>query len=332
MRILVTGGAGFIGSHFVKLALKQESVSKVVNLDKLTYAGNLATLKDIENDERYSFVKGDIADEAVIEDIFKSGIDIVVNFAAETHVDRSIKSASDFITTDIKGVHVLLEAARKYPLKRFIQISTDEVYGSIKEGAADERYPLMPANPYSASKSGGDRLAYSYYNTYDVPVIVTRASNNYGPFQYPEKLIPLFITNALDNMKLPMYGDGLYIRDWIHAVDHCKAVWFLLENGVNGEIYNIGGGNEKTNKELTEFILDELNLGWTMVETVKDRPGHDRRYALSCEKMHNLGWTPEISYIDGLKDTINWYKENRWWWESIKSGEYKKYYADHYGK
>ncbi|EKD27445.1 MAG: hypothetical protein ACD_79C00719G0001 [uncultured bacterium] len=331
MKILVTGGAGFIGSHFVKLALEKKEVTKVVNLDKLTYAGNLSTLKMIEKNPKYEFVKGDIADPLIVDEIYKKGIDTVVNFAAETHVDRSIKNAGDFIQTDVKGVFVLLEAARQYGLKKFIQISTDEVYGSIAKGHATEESPLMPSNPYSASKAGGDRLAFSYFKTYNIPVIVTRASNNYGPFQYPEKLIPLFITNALENKKLPMYGDGLYRRDWIYANDHCEAIWFLINKGTDGEIYNIGGGNEKTNWDITDFILKKLNLDKSVVQSVKDRPGHDRRYALSCNKINALGWAPKVNFEEGLDKTIDWYKATENWWKPIKDGEYKKYYEEHYG-
>jgi dTDP-glucose 4,6-dehydratase len=331
MKLLVTGGAGFIGSCFVKLALEKQSVERVVNLDKLTYAGNLSNLESVSKDPRYRFVRGDIADPGAVERIYREGIDAVVNFAAETHVDRSIRDAGDFITTDVQGVFVLLEAARKHGIEKFIQISTDEVYGSISEGAANESFPLMPSNPYSASKAGGDRLAYSFFKTFDLPVIVTRASNNYGPFQYPEKIIPLFITNALEGRNLPMYGDGLYRRDWIHVCDHCEAVWFLLEHGMPGQTYNIGGGNECTNRDLTEKILEYLGLDWSRVETVRDRPGHDRRYALDCAKLRALGWTPSVDFDRGLLETIDWYRDNAKWWEPIKSGEYRNYYLEHYG-
>ncbi len=332
MRLLVTGGAGFIGSTFIKQVLNKSEVTKVVNLDKLTYAGNLSTLEPISKNPKYQFVKGDIADAECVDSIMKGGIDVVVNFAAETHVDRSIKGALDFIHTDMEGVYILLEASKKYEIKKFIQISTDEVYGSIAEGAASETYPLMPANPYSASKAGGDRLAYSFYKTYGLPVIVTRASNNYGPYQYPEKLIPLFITNGLEGKKLPMYGDGLYRRNWIHAEDHCDGVWFLIQNGKVGETYNIGGEKELPNIELTEIILRELGLDKSVIEYVKDRPGHDRRYALDSAKLKSLGWECKIPFEKGIKDTLNWFKQNEAWWKPLKSGEYKRYYEEHYGK
>ena len=332
MRLLVTGGAGFIGSTFIKQILNKNEVTKVVNLDKLTYAGNLSTLEPIAKNPKYQFVKGDIADAECVDGIMKGGIDVVVNFAAETHVDRSIKGALDFIHTDMEGVYILLEASRKYGIQKFIQISTDEVYGSIAEGAANETYPLMPANPYSASKAGGDRLAYSFYKTYGLPVVVTRASNNYGPYQYPEKLIPLFITNGLEGKKLPMYGDGLYRRNWIHAEDHCDGVWFLIQKGKAGETYNIGGEMELPNMELTEIILKELGLDKSVIEYVKDRPGHDRRYALDSAKLKSLGWKCKIPFEKGIKETLDWYRQNENWWKPIKSGEYKRYYEEHYGK
>ena len=332
MRLLVTGGAGFIGSTFIKQILNKNEVTKVVNLDKLTYAGNLSTLEPIAKNPKYQFVKGDIADAECVDGIMKGGIDVVVNFAAETHVDRSIKGALDFIHTDMEGVYILLEASRKYGIQKFIQISTDEVYGSIAEGAANETYPLMPANPYSASKAGGDRLAYSFYKTYGLPVVVTRASNNYGPYQYPEKLIPLFITNGLEGKKLPMYGDGLYRRNWIHAEDHCDGVWFLIQKGKAGETYNIGGEMELPNIELTEIILKELGLDKSVIEYVKDRPGHDRRYALDSAKLKSLGWKCKIPFEKGIKETLDWYRQNENWWKPIKSGEYKRYYEEHYGK
>ena len=332
MKILVTGGAGFIGSHFIKYVLQQKEVKKIINLDKLTYAGNLSTLREVEKNTSYEFVKGDIADPQVVESIFQKGVDAVVNFAAETHVDRSIQNPGDLIQTDVYGVYVLLEACKKFGIQRFIQVSTDEVYGSIAEGFAHENYPLMPSNPYSASKAGGDRLAYSYFKTYALPVIVTRTSNNYGPFQYPEKLIPLFITNAIEGKKLPLYGDGLYRRDWIHAVDHCSGLWFLLKNGQSGETYNIAGQNETNNLQITEMILNFFGLDHSSVEKVKDRPGHDRRYAIDDSKIQKLGWKSTISFEKGLRETIEWFQSNAWWWEPIKKGDFRKYYQKQYGE
>jgi len=332
MKILITGGAGFIGSHFVKFVLRQKEVQKVINLDKLTYAGNLTTLTSVDKDPKYEFIKGDIADQEVVHRIFAEGVDILVNFAAETHVDRSINQAQDFIVTDIQGVFILLEAAKKFGIKKFIQVSTDEVYGSIAVGQATESFPLMPSNPYSASKSGGDRLAYAYYKTYGLPVMVTRASNNYGAYQYPEKLIPLFITNALKGKKCPMYGDGCYDRDWLHVSDHCEAIWTILHRGVDGETYNIAGEMVLSNSTVAEMILTDLHLSPSLIESVTDRPGHDRRYAMDAGKLRQLGWTPKIAFEEGLKDTIIWYTNNEDWWVPIKNGSYKKYYLEQYGE
>lgn len=330
MNILVTGGAGFIGSHFIKWILNDQNNVSVINLDKLTYAGNLQNLEKVSTHPRYRFIKGDICDQKLVEDIFSAGIDIVVNFAAETHVDRSIQSADQFIQTDMKGVYVLLEASKKFGVERFIQISTDEVYGSISEGFVDENAPLMASNPYSASKAGGDRLAYSYFKTFNVPVIITRTCNNYGPFQYPEKLIPLFVTNAIEGKPLPLYGDGLNRRDWIHAIDHCRAVWFLCQSGTPGEVYNVSGQCELSNIDITKQILSLMNLPESCIKPVKDRPGHDRRYAINDEKIRGLGWQSIYSFESGLKETIEWYQENKNWWEPIKSGEFKQYYQSQY--
>lgn len=330
-RYLVTGGAGFIGSNFVKYILGKYEDAHVVNLDKLTYAGNPENLTEVENDTRYTFVKGDIADEDAVSELMKDGVDYVVNFAAETHVDRSIGDPTDFIKTDVFGTYVLLENAKQYGIKRFIQISTDEVYGSIAEGYATEESPLMPSNPYSASKSGADRLAYSYFATYDLPVIITRASNNYGPNQYPEKLIPLFVTNAIEDIQLPLYGDGKNVRDWLYVRDHCEAVDFVIESGENGEVYNIAGGNEKMNIEITAFIIKYLGKPESIIKYVTDRPGHDRRYALSGEKLRKLGWAAGGDFEEKMRETIDWYVENLQWWKKIKSGEFKKYYMEHYG-
>lgn len=335
-KVLVTGGAGFIGSNFVRYALRHHPDWQVVNLDKLTYAGNPRNLDDITSDPvtsaRYRFVQGDIADEACVNPLFaEEQFDFALNFAAETHVDRSIGNPGDFIKTDVYGTYVLLEAAKQYGLQRFIQISTDEVYGSIEKGSFTEESPLNPRNPYSASKAGADRLAYSYYATYDLDVIVTRASNNYGPFQYPEKLIPLFVTNALDDKPLPLYGDGKNIRDWLHVEDHCSGLDFVLLNGKPGEVYNIGGGNERMNCEITQLILKTLGKPESLVRQVEDRKGHDRRYSISTEKLFNLGWRPSRTFDTGIIETIRWFENNRPWWEPIKSGEYKDYYLKMYG-
>ena len=331
MKYLVTGGAGFIGSNFVHYLLETYADCRVVNLDKLTYAGNLDNLKDIADDSRHHFIHGDIADEELVETIFCEGIDVAVNFAAETHVDRSIGSPGDFITTDVYGTYVLLEAAKRCGVRKFIQISTDEVYGTIQHGrSSTENDVLMPRNPYSASKAGADRLAYSYFATYGVPVCITRASNNYGPYQYPEKLIPLFVTNLLEDKPVPIYGDGRHVRDWLHVRDHCGAVDIVIRKGVDGEVYNIGGGNERENIELVDIIFDQLKKPESLKQYVKDRLGHDRRYSLSTAKMRRLGWTPAVDFEKGIRTTIDWYVDNRWWWEKIKSGAYLEYYRKQY--
>ena len=330
MKVLITGGAGFIGSNFIRYYLGRHKDCAVVNLDKLTYAGNLDNLRDLEFDSRYRFVKGDIADEPLVERIVGDGIEAIINFAAETHVDRAIGHAGDFIHTDVYGAFVLLESARTHKLKKFIQISTDEVYGSIEKGSFSETDPLMPRNPYAASKAGADRLAYSYSATYRLPVVITRASNNFGPYQYPEKVIPLFVTNALRGIPLPLYGDGMNVRDWLFVEDHCRAVDFLIENGVDGEVYNIGGGNELANIELTYFILDYLEKPRTLIARVKDRQGHDRRYSLNCDKLKKLGWRPRDDFQAAMRETIDWYARNEWWWDKLKSGEYWEYYRKQY--
>jgi len=326
---LVTGGAGFIGSNYIHFLLRNRDDVRVINLDKLTYAGNLKNLLDVEKDDRYEFVHGDICNRELVDTLIQK-CDVIVNFAAESHVDRSIGAPDDFIKTDIFGAFVLLESARSHGIEKFIQISTDEVYGSIENGSFREDDPLMPSSPYSASKAGADRLAYSYYVTYDLPVIITRCSNNYGPFQYPEKLIPLFVTNAMDDKKLPIYGDGKNVRDWIFVDDHCSAIELLIEKGVNGEIYNIGAGNEENNLHITKTILDVLNKSDDLMTFVTDRPGHDRRYSVTTEKLRTLGWKPGHDFESAMKKTIAWYVENRWWWEPLKSGEYLDYYRTHY--
>jgi len=329
IKFLVTGGAGFIGCNYIRYLLAKRRDVEVINLDKLTYAGNLDNLRDVEKDARYRFVHGDICDEKLVNSLMP-GVEVVVNFAAESHVDRSIGSPDDFIRTDVFGAFVLLEASRKNKIKKFIQISTDEVYGSIENGSFRETDALMPSSPYSASKAGADRLAFSYFVTYGVPVIITRCSNNFGPYQYPEKLIPLFVTNAIDDKQLPIYGDGKNVRDWIYVDDHCDAIDFVYEHGADGEVYNIGGGNERTNLEITEHILQRLGKPETLMTYVTDRLGHDRRYSLDITKIGALGWKPRHTFVEALDHTIGWYRENRWWWEKLKSGEYLEFYKKNY--
>ncbi len=331
-RVLVTGGCGFIGSNFVRLVLAERPGWEVVNLDKLTYAGRLENLADVASDPRYRFVKGDICDPGTVREAM-AGCTAAVNFAAETHVDRSLLGAAHFIDTDIKGVLVLLEEARRIGLERFVQISTDEVYGSIREGSFTEESLLNPRNPYAASKAGGDRLAFAYSATYGVPVVITRASNNYGPYQYPEKLIPLFVTNALRDESLPLYGDGRNVRDWLHVADHCRAVLFLLESGVPGEVYNIAGGNERENIEITHHVLRLLGKPASLIRPVEDRVGHDRRYSLDASKLRRLGWAPTVPFERGLEGTVRWYEEHQDWWRPIKDhdGEFRRYYEEQYG-
>ena len=326
---LVTGGAGFIGSNFIHYIFNKYEDINIINLDKLTYAGNLDNLKNIENDARYKFIKGDICDEQLVDSLVKDS-DVVINFAAESHVDRSIGKPDDFIRTDVFGTFVLLEASRKYEIEKFIQISTDEVYGSTLGDSFIETDPLMPSSPYSASKTGADRLAFSYFVTYNMSILITRCSNNFGPYQYPEKLVPLFVTNALENKKLPIYGDGKNVRDWIYVEDHCSAIDTVLHKGKDGEVYNIGGGNEKTNLEITDFILKQLDKSKELMSFVEDRLGHDRRYSLNWDKIAKLGWKPDFTFETAMEATIEWYQENRQWWEKIKSGEYLDYYKKHY--
>lgn len=329
MKILITGGAGFMGSNAVKYFLKKYSDVQIVNLDKLTYAGNLENLKEIENDPRYKFIKGDIADEKIVEEAAKD-VDVIINYAAETHVDRSILDPKAFITTDVLGTYTLLEAAKKYGIKKYIQISTDEVFGSINDGKFTEESPFEPNSPYAASKAGGDHLCRAYYKTYGVPVIVTHSCNFFGPYQYPEKLIPLFITNLLENKKVPVYGDGQQIREWIFTEDHCRAIDTILQKGEIGEVYNIGTGNEIPNIEITKILLKELGKDESSIDYVKDRPGHDRRYAIDSGKLRKLGWQPEVNFEQGVKQTVDWYKNNEQWWKIIKSGEYLEYYKKQY--
>ena len=332
--VLVTGGAGFIGSNFVRHALSLHPTWQITTLDKLTYAGRLENLQGVLDHPRHTFVKGDVADAGVAAPLVKAS-NIVVHFAAETHVDRSIMSAGEFITTDVYGTFVLLEAAREAPdLRRFVQISTDEVYGSVAEGSSRETDELRPRNPYSASKAGADRLAYSYWATYGVPVIITRASNNYGPYHFPEKLIPLFITNAIDDIPVPLYGDGLQERDWLHVTDHCRAVDFLIEAGTAGDVYNVGGGNHVRNIDLTRRILDLVGQSESLIHPVADRVGHDRRYSLDSSKLQRLGWQPQVPFDAGLRDTVAWYRQNEWWWRPIKEqdADFRAFYDAQYGE
>lgn len=332
VEVLVTGGAGFIGSNFVRYALRTHADWRVTTLDKLTYAGRRENLHDVMDDPRHTFVHGDIVDAAVSAPLVERAA-IVVHFAAETHVDRSIMAAGDFIRTDVEGTFVLLEAARRAAgLRRFVQISTDEVYGSVPVGSSRETDELKPRNPYAASKAGADRLAYSYWATYGVPVIVTRASNNYGPYQFPEKVIPLFATNAIDDIPVPLYGDGRNVRDWLHVDDHCRALDLLIERATDGEVYNIGGGNDIMNVELTHRILAALGKPASLIKPVADRPGHDRRYSLDTTKLRALGWTPQVAFEDGLAATVAWYRENEWWWRPIKERDpaFRAYYQAQY--
>jgi len=318
MRLFVSGGAGFIGSDFVRRMLAKHDDWEIVCFDVLTYAGNPDNLKPVEADPRYTFVRGDIRDRAVV-DAALEGVDAIVNFAAETHVDRSIADPGAFLTTDILGTHTLLEAVRERGIAKMVQVSTDEVYGSIDEGSFCETDRIRPTSPYSASKAGGDLQVLAYHTTYDLPVTITRGSNTYGPYQYPEKLIPLFVTNALEGLKLPLYGDGLNVRDWLHADDHADGIEAALLHGRAGEVYNIGGGNERTNHEITSIIIDELGLDDSIIERVADRPGHDRRYSIACDKARDeLDWQPVVDFEQGLRETIRWYRDNEWWWSKIK--------------
>jgi dTDP-glucose 4,6-dehydratase len=318
-KVLVAGGAGFIGSHFARLALRELGVAVVV-YDKLTYAGNLENLADLEGDPGYSFVRGDIADPATLGPALE-GCDAIVNFAAETHVDRSIHDPEAFLDTDVTGTYRLMQTAHELGVRKVVQVSTDEVYGDVAEGSATEGWPLAPSSPYSASKASGDLLAFAFHRTYGLPVCVTRGSNTYGPNQYPEKLIPLFVTNALEGVPLPLYGDGMQRRDWLFVTDHARGIATALLEGAPGQAYNVGGDNERTNRDITGIILRELALPVDVVKHVEDRPGHDRRYSLDSGKLHGLGWKPETRFESGIVETIRWYRDNRGWWERIKSGE-----------
>ena len=331
--LLVTGGAGFIGSNFVHYILDKYPDYHVVVFDKLTYAGNLDNLRDVADDARYHFVQGDICDAGAVEQaIRRYEIDTIVNWAADTHVDRSILDADAFIRTNFYGTYVLLEAAKKFGLERYHQISTDEVYGWVAEGASKETDPVQPRSPYAAAKASGDLLVNAYFVTHGVPTTITRGSNTVGPYQYPEKVAPLFITNALENEPLPLYGDGQQVRDWLYVGDHCEAVDVVLHRGQPGQVYNVGGGNERHNVELVKIILDRLDKPPELVRRVADRPGHDRRYAVDTSKARALGWQPRHSFEQALTKTIDWYAANEWWWKKIKSGEYREYYQKQYGE
>lgn len=332
MKLLITGGAGFMGSHFIKHILNTYPDYTIVNVDKLTYAGNPDNLKEVEQNGRYQFIQTDIADFNTLESIIKdAAFDAIINYAAETHVDRSILNPQAFLMTDIIGTYNVLELTKKYSIPKLLQISTDEVFGSTEKDLFTEESNFLPNSPYAASKAGGDLLCRAYSMTYQTPVIVTHSCNFYGTHQYPEKLIPLFITNLLEGKKVPLYGDGKNIREWIHTTDHCKAIDTILHKGKVGEVYNIGSGIEKSNLEITKLILQTLGLGEEMIEYVPDRPGHDMRYAIDHTKLTNeLGWKPEKSFENGIKETIEWYKNNEWWWKKLKSGEYLEYYKKQY--
>ena len=330
-KVLITGGAGFIGCNFVRYLLKTDPDIEVLVLDLLTYAGNEENLEELKDSKRFTLVKGDIRDPEIVDSVMKK-VDTVAHFAAESHVDRSILSAQDFISTNIYGTYVLLQSALKHKIKRFINISTDEVYGSIPEGEADETFPLKPSSPYSASKAGQDQMAYSHSVTFNLPVITTRSTNNFGPYQYPEKMIPLFITRALENKPLPVYGDGLQIRDWTYVEDNCEAIFHVLLEGKIGEIYNIGSGNQLTNLVLTKKILNALGKPETLITYVEDRKGHDRRYSVSCKKVKKLGWNPRHSFEESLQQTIAWYQTHQNWWGKIiqKQESYQEFFSTYY--
>jgi len=314
--ILITGGCGFIGSNFIRYFLAKHRNYKIINLDKLTYAGRLENLKDVANHPRYKFVKGDVCNKNLVNSLVKK-VDEIIHFAAESHVDRSISGPVAFLRTNVLGTLVLLEAARQYPVKKFLYISTDEVYGSIKKGKFSETSNLAPNSPYSVSKTSADLLCRAYYKTYGLPILITRSSNNFGPYQFPEKVIPLFITNLRRGKKVPLYGTGKNVRDWIYVLDNCLGLDFVLQHGQMGEVYNIGGGNELSNLKLTKTILKQLGKNNSWIQPVADRLGHDWRYALDCTKIKKLGWRPKYKFNQAIKETINWYLKNKWWWEPL---------------
>jgi dTDP-glucose 4,6-dehydratase len=330
MKVLVTGGAGFIGSNFVRYFLNAHPDDSIVVLDKLTYAGRIESLQDLMTYERMEFVEGDIADHDVVRSTLE-GCDAILNFAAESHVDRSIEEPGHFIQTEVYGTYVLLEEARNLGIERYVQISTDEVYGSIEEGSFTEQSPLDPSSPYSASKTGGDLLVGAYCHTYGMNATVCRASNNYGAYQYPEKLIPLCVLNALHGDPLPVYGDGMQVRNWLHVNDHCRGIDIVMREGKAGEVYNIGGPDELPNIEVVRMIIELTGRDESLIQHVTDRLGHDRRYSLAWEKTAALGWQPEIRFREGLAATVEWYQNNGWWWEPIRSGDYRDYYERQYG-
>jgi dTDP-glucose 4,6-dehydratase len=329
VRLLVCGGAGFIGSTFVRERLRGPG-DDVVVLDKLTYAGREENLAEVRDDPRLTFLQGGIENAATVAEAV-AGCDAVVNFAAETHVDRSIADPDAFMVTNLQGTHVLLEAARERGL-RYVQVSTDEVYGSIESGSFTEQSPLSPSSPYSATKTGADLLVQSYFHTYDLPAVIARGSNNYGPYQYPEKLIPLMILNALHGDALPVYGDGMQVRNWIHSTDFSRAIGHVLEHGVPGEVYNAGGPDEEANIDVVKRIIAATGASESQIEHVVDRPGHDRRYSLSSDKVRALGWAPQVRFGEGLEQTVAWYRDNSWWWESVRTGDYRAYYERQYGR
>ena len=329
--LLVTGGAGFIGSNFIHFILEKYPDCRVINLDKLTYAGNLENLKSLENDPRYGFIHRDIREKDVVEDVFET-VQGVVHFAAETHVDRSIMDAGEFVLTDVYGTFMLLEALKRSDVEFFVHVSTDEVYGSIDEGFFSEGDPLNPSSPYAASKAGADRLVFSYFVTYGLPVLIVRPSNNFGPYQYPEKFIPLFVTHALEDKTLPLYGKGTNVRDWLYVLDNCKAIDVVMRRGGLGEVYNIGANNEVKNIDVAEAIVDLVGKPKELIKFVEDRLGHDRRYALDCTKLQALGWSPETNFEEALAATVKWYVDNPAWWQKIKSKskEFQSFYQQYY--
>lgn len=332
MKVLITGGAGFIGSNFVLYMVNKYPEYNFINLDSLTYAGNLENLQSLNEASNYQFIKGGITDRSLVESIVSKDVEAIINFAAESHVDRSITEPDIFVKTNIMGTQVLLDAAKKYNINKYLQVSTDEVYGTLgATGLFSESTPLAPNSPYSSSKAGADLLVRAYHETFNLPVNITRCSNNYGPYQFPEKLIPLMIINALNNKQLPVYGDGLNVRDWLHVEDHCRAIDLVLHQGRNGEVYNVGGNNERTNIQIVKRILSELGKTDDLIHYVKDRPGHDKRYAIDAAKItKELGWSPKYTFETGITETIKWYLDNQAWWERIVNGQYQQYYQNQY--